>query len=445
MKQTISVENIDATQPLVVENAYTFMSEGSTDYALLANKPSINGVVLEGNKTSAQLNIKQSYTADEITSAGTTNQFVTTVEKAAWNSKSDFSGSYDDLTDTPVIPATLAELTDDETHRVVTDVEKGIWNAKQDALTADTDYLTPSTASSTYEPLLPSTPLVPATKFLNGNKQWAEMVLGSSGYASNVYMTNTISSIVGTYKQSSSLNDVSEITVSTTCNNNEVLAETYLFENEIGTTYIDAGTWRASLFSAIDAAAGDTYFKFEIFARTVGGTENVLFSSYSHTIENRAGYEGYMYNTIETTQPSFTVNTTDRIGHRIYVKTTAAGERTLSYKVGDGNASYINTPLALRHSQLRDKNSEEAYQHVTQTEISTWNAKIAKTTNVTAINDANIADGEIVVFNLTNKDMRTSDKTIVTTLGTTDTTVPTSKAVKDAITTAITSALGGSY
>jgi hypothetical protein len=59
-------------------------------------------------------------------------------------------------------------------------------------------------------------------------------------------------------------------------------------------------------------------------------------------------------------------------------------------------------------------------------------AKISKTTNVTAINDTGIADGEIAVFNLTNKDIRTSDKTIVTTLGTTDATVPTSKAVNDA-------------
>jgi len=57
--------------------------------------------------------------------------------------------------------------------------------------------------------------------------------------------------------------------------------------------------------------------------------------------------------------------------------------------------------------------------------------KLDKATNVTAINDAGIADGEIVVFNLTGKDIRTSDKTIVTTLGTDDTTVPTSKAVKD--------------
>ena len=57
--------------------------------------------------------------------------------------------------------------------------------------------------------------------------------------------------------------------------------------------------------------------------------------------------------------------------------------------------------------------------------------KIAKTTNITALNETGIADGEIAVFNLTNKDIRTSDKTIVTTLGADDTTIPTSKAIAD--------------
>jgi len=63
--------------------------------------------------------------------------------------------------------------------------------------------------------------------------------------------------------------------------------------------------------------------------------------------------------------------------------------------------------------------------------VTTVGTKIAKTTNITALNETGIADGEIAVFNLTNKDIRTSDKTIVTTLGADDTTVPTSKAVKD--------------
>ena len=79
----------------------------------------------------------------------------------------------------PTIPYQLSDLSDDATHRTVTDTEKSTWNAKQNALVsgtsiktintasllgsgdislqtpliADTDYLTPSTASSTYEPL----------------------------------------------------------------------------------------------------------------------------------------------------------------------------------------------------------------------------------------------------------------------------------------------------
>jgi len=74
------------------------------------------------------------------------------------------------------------------------------------------------------------------------------------------------------------------------------------------------------------------------------------------------------------------------------------------------------------------------YYHLTSAEqvaVGTIGDKIAKATNITAINDSGIADGEIAVFNLTNKDIRTSDKTIVTTLGSDDTSVPTSKAVKD--------------
>jgi hypothetical protein len=35
--------------------------------------------------------------------------------------------------------------------------------------------------------------------------------------------------------------------------------------------------------------------------------------------------------------------------------------------------------------------------------------KIAKTTNITSFNETGIADGEIALFNLTNKDIRTSN------------------------------------
>jgi len=215
-----------------------------------------------------------------------------------------------------------------------------------------------------YEPLLPETPTSPDTKYLNGNRQWAQISSSVSGNAASVYMTNLNSTIVGTYKQSSSLNDATETLVSTTANNNEVLAKTYLFEQPVNTTLIDAGVWKATITAVIDSAIGDTTLKFEMFKRSAVGVETTLFSSYSPTIENTA-YDRII---IETSQPSFTVAETDRLGTRIYVKTTVVGNRTVTYKVGDGSASFFTTPLILRHAQLRDKNGETDVQHVTAAE-----------------------------------------------------------------------------
>ena len=226
-----------------------------------------------------------------------------------------------------------------------------------------------------YEPLLPTTPADPQNKFLNGNKLWSEILIGSGGYAANLYLTTVDSTDVAGYEQVSYINDVAETTISQTVNASEELMVAYLFEQAIATTTIDSGAWRMSLFGAIDAAAGDSWFKFEVFVRHTDTTETVLFSQYSATIENRVGYEGYQRITIESVQPLFTVLSTDRLGIKIYAKTTATGDRTLSYVVGDGNASYINTPLALRHNQLRGLNDDTNYLHVTSTEKSTWNGK----------------------------------------------------------------------
>lgn len=76
----------------------------------------------------------------------TTHRLVTDTEKSTWNSKSNFSGAYDDLTGKPelfsgnysdlqgkpTIPTQLSQLSGDATHRVVTDVEKSTWNSKSD-------------------------------------------------------------------------------------------------------------------------------------------------------------------------------------------------------------------------------------------------------------------------------------------------------------------------
>ena len=46
-------------------------------------------------------------------SGDSTHRVVTDVEKTTWNNKSDFSGSYNDLTNKPTIPTKTSDLTND--------------------------------------------------------------------------------------------------------------------------------------------------------------------------------------------------------------------------------------------------------------------------------------------------------------------------------------------
>lgn len=52
-------------------------------------------------------------TSESAEANGTTLSLVTTGEKATWNAKSSFSGSYSDLTDKPTIPTSVSQLTND--------------------------------------------------------------------------------------------------------------------------------------------------------------------------------------------------------------------------------------------------------------------------------------------------------------------------------------------
>lgn len=89
-------------------------------------------------------------------------------------------------------------------------------------------------------------------------------------------------------------------------------------------------------------------------------------------------------------------------------------------------ATYLDTDGTL----TANSDTKVASQKATKTYGDT---KLAKTTDVTSINDTGIADGEIAVFNKTNKDIRTSDKVFSTDgvlTGDSDNNIPTEKAVK---------------
>ena len=146
---------------------YDTNNDGIVDSAetlkgLEASVSELNYVKGVTNNIQTQLNSKAETSAipDDLADLNddSTHRLVTDTEKSAWNAKSDFSGSYNDLTDKPTIPAAqvqsdwgqtnnqavdfiknkptipddLADLNDDSTHRLVTDTEKTTWNNKSD-------------------------------------------------------------------------------------------------------------------------------------------------------------------------------------------------------------------------------------------------------------------------------------------------------------------------
>lgn len=124
---------------------YEAKLKGLSNYTLPSATPSIKGGVIVGDNLTVDENGRVSATAmdwanvknkpeipDSLADLGedSTHRTVTDAEKAAWGAKSDFTGSYKDLTDKPTIPTKLAELADDSTHRIVTDAQIADWNAK---------------------------------------------------------------------------------------------------------------------------------------------------------------------------------------------------------------------------------------------------------------------------------------------------------------------------
>lgn len=219
----------------------------------------------------------------------------------------------------------------------------------------------------TKEPSLPDTPDDPEEKFLNGNRQWSEIALGSGGYAGNLYFTNVDSDVSG-YKKLSYTNDETETELSavTSSSLGEVIAETFLFDEGIGIETIPAGKWNLALFSKVSGTAGTTNLKAELFLYHLDGTETVLDSQTSAEISTTT--YPYSPQELERWLTQYSVLTTDRMGIRFYAITTATPSITVTTIVGDGRSAYLTTPLELRHNQLRGLNEDSLYQHVTQVE-----------------------------------------------------------------------------
>lgn len=183
------------------------------------------------------------------------------------------------------------------------------------------------------------------------------ITIGSGGYAANVYLTNLVSTTNGAYKQLSYTPDVAEVVVSGVANNNEVLIYSSIFDGDVKASAIPSGEWGFHFHRSVDNTAQESKLRFEVFKRSSGGVETVLFSTTSKDINDVT----YVREDLLVTQPVYLLTETDRIGLKVYASTNRTSNTTINFKVGDGEAAFINTPLQIRHNQLRARDEVDSH------------------------------------------------------------------------------------
>lgn len=237
-------------------------------------------------------------------------------------------------------------------------------------------------------PTLATTRVIDSVNQLVDKKYVDQYALGGSGFNANLYFTTINSDVIG-YRKLSYTAEATQTELSVAATTVEQLVRTYLFDSGLGVSVIDGGKWSATYRARVSASQG-AMLRFEAFLRHADNSETTLFSQSSDKIVNTA------YATLETqvTQPSFNCVSTDRLGVRLYASTTHPAGVTLYTIVGDGNASYINTPLAIRHAQLRDKNGEADVQHMTAAQMAALHAHSNKTA-LDAVSGTNTGDQDV--------------------------------------------------
>lgn len=276
-----------------------------------------------------------------------------------------------------------ANITQDATHRFATDTEKTTWNSKVDSnsaitgatktkITYDSKGLVTAGADTTLNDntdVLIATPVLNDVMKYNGT-HWVndQIVIPTSGGAGvNYFLSNTASGIGGYDLMSKTPDSASEVDESTVANNNTVFLEGYIADAAIGGTQVDPGLWNFNLYSYVSQNTGVSTITVDVYKRTSGGTETLLFSVTSPEINDLTVA---LFN-LETVQPAFSCNATDKLVFKFSVSTTAVVNTTIHLvHSGTTHYSFINTPLITRHNDLagiQGGASDEHY-HLTASE-----------------------------------------------------------------------------
>lgn len=189
----------------------------------------------------------------------------------------------------------------------------------------------------------------------------------NAGAGVTFFLTNTASGI-GSYDIISKTPDsASEQDEFVSVTNTTTLIEGYISDSEINSTTIDAGIWEFNFYGYVSSTSGATTYTIELYKRTSGGTETLLFSVVSDEINSTsiALYD------ISTVQPSFACNATDKLLVKIYATTDSLSAVTVHLvHSGSEHYSHFHTPLVTRHNDLASLQGGQTaeYFHLTQSE-----------------------------------------------------------------------------
>jgi hypothetical protein len=202
--------------------------------------------------------------------------------------------------------------------------------AEVDAGTDDIKYITPLTFTSSQQIIDIYTAI-------------DNIVPPAGGYANNLYFSETPDSggIAG-YKSLTYSVDPAETVVSNTINSGEgeKLINSYIYPSAVAVDIFPAGLWSFTFYGKVSSPSGVTQIGVQYFRRLVDNTEVNLFTKWSNEINNNTD-ELIQF---QVSNLSFPLAITDRMGARIYLRTTHNSNITVTYAIGDGNGAFLNNP-----------------------------------------------------------------------------------------------------
>lgn len=170
------------------------------------------------------------------------------------------------------------------------------------------------------------------------------------GYANSLSLTNTNSGVSG-YKKFLYDNTEAETAVVTTVtqSDGDKLIAKYLYDSVVGITSYPSGVWGFTFRGKVNSVSGSTKLGVTYFRYTDVGTEVDLFTVWGKDINTISD----SWIKIATTNPAFSVASTDRMGVKVLVKTDSISSIGVSYLVGGVYGSYLSTPNRVRHERFR--------------------------------------------------------------------------------------------